>query len=551
MKHVNGARRGALAAAVVVATAVLAACSSSPASAPSGNTSSSASAATTGGAVPNGSAGQTLTVQATEPTSLSPALGPVDESGVVFIYLAYGALIYLTQDGTFVPDLATKWGYVPGSGNKEFDITLRAGLKFTDGTAVTPQAVANSLEYFKNAHGPQAYALAAMTSAEPTGPLSLRLTFAVPTPDLPYLFSQSQDTGAIIGPKGLADPASLAAQSDGAGPYAIKASDIIPNNQYTYTANPGYWNQAALHYHQIVVKSIDDQNTIMSSLQSGQLDASLHDVSAASAAAGRAAGLTTVSTPYAIAGLVLADRAGTMSPLGNLKVREAINDAVDRQSYAGLISGPSGIPTDQVSIPGAVGYSASAAQVYSYNIAKAKELLAQAGYPHGFTLPVLDVQSNDPNSTIAQALASSLSAIGIKVSLTVEPTFGQFIPAAMSKKYPAIVVPIPFDGAGFYYAMRLALSSPIWNPFGTTDPALTSLLGQAAAAQTPAQEAPFFDQVSARLTQLAWFVPVVTQNFTFLVSPKVSGVGQVSLAATGVMNPVGPEANLSWYAARS
>lgn len=555
MKH-RTMRRGILAVTAATASVVIAACSSSPSANGSASVASSgapaASGAAAAGTAPNGFAGQTLTVQITEPTSLNPALGPLSETAVIYIYLPYGALIYQKQDGTYVGDLAAKWGYVAGSGNKEFDITLRPNLKFTDGSALTPQAVINSLEYFKNAHGPQAALLGALTSAKVTGALSLRLTFSAATPDLPYLFSQSQDMGAIIGPKGLADPASLTSQSDGAGPYQISSSGIVPNNSYTFTANPGYWNPAAVHYHQIVVKNIDDPNTILSSLQSGQIDAALQDLSPAAGPAAKAAGMTAISSPYSIAGLILADRAGTASPLGNLKVRQAINYAVDRQSYANIIAGSTGVATDQVSVTGAPGYSSSAAGAYSYNIAKAKQLLAEAGYPHGFTLPVLDVQTNDPNSTIAQGLSASLAAIGIQLKVTAEPTFAQYIPASMSKKYPAIVLPIPFDGAGFYDAMTNALGdNPVWNPFGSTDPAVTALLGQAAAATSTSQQESLFEQISARLARLAWFVPISSQNLNFLVSPRIAGVQPVSLVATGIMNPVGPAPDLSWYPAGS
>lgn len=543
MRRLAAGRRVGLAAAAAALTATAAACGAAPGapSASSGNLTSSGSA-------PKGFAGQTLTVQCTEPTSLNPALGPIAEAGVVYISLAYGTLIYQKQDGTYVPDLATKWGYVAGSGNKEFDLTLRPHLKFTDGSAVTPQAVINSLEYFKKASGPQAFWLAGLTSAKQTGALSLRLTFAKAAPDLPYLFSQSQSVGAIIGPKGLANPSSLATQSDGAGPYEISPSKIVPNNSYTLTANPGYWNPAAIHYHQIVVKVIDDPNTILSSLQSGQIDAALKDISPSAVPTAKSAGNTAVSSPYAIASLILADRSGS-SPLANLKVRQAINYAVDRKSYAHFIAGAAGAGTDEVSVPGAPGYSPSSAQAYSYDVAKAKKLLKEAGYARGFTLTALDVETNDPNASVAQALSSSLSQIGIQLKVTEEPTFGQYIAALAAKKFQAMVLPLPFNGSGFYTAMTQITDNAIWNPFGTADGQVSSLLGQAASSASSAQREALYEKVSDRLTNLAWFVPMATQNYNFLVSSKIAGVRPVSLAAAGSMDPVGPQPGLSWYPA--
>ena len=221
-KGVRGRRLARLTtlAASAATVAALAACGSSGGSSSSAATGDSSSSAA---AAPNGIVGQTLTVQYTEPTSINPALGGIQEVAVAYQELAYDSLIYQDQTGAFVPDLAVKWGYVAGSGNKSFQLTLRSGVKFSDGSPLTAQAVANSLNYFKKASGPQSYLLAALTDIKVTGPLALTLNFATATPDLPFLLSQSENVGAIIGPKGLANPTSLNTTTDGAGAYTLTA----------------------------------------------------------------------------------------------------------------------------------------------------------------------------------------------------------------------------------------------------------------------------------------------------------------------------------------
>jgi peptide/nickel transport system substrate-binding protein len=537
------ARRSArcLSAVLAVAVVMLAGCTSV------GSTSNSAGkAAKSSASAPSGFAGQTLTLQSSDPVSLNPALVGLDTVAITFNTFDYDPLIYQTSTGSFVPDLATKWGYVAGSSDKVFQLTIRSGVTFSDGTELTAQAVANSLAYFKKAQGVNAALLASLKSIAVTAPLTLTLNFSASTPDLPLILSQGWNVGAIIGPKGLADPASLATQSDGTGPYTISPTGIIANSQYTFEANPHYWNPSAVHYHQIVVKVIDDPSATLAAIESGQIDAALGNVAPGIGVAAKSAGFTVLPAPFSIASLILADRGGTTSPLGKLEVREAINYALDRPALANVISGAYGKPTDQLSLPGAPGYSAVLGNYYSYDVTKAKSLLADAGYPNGFTLSVLETTQLDPNSTIAQGIASELASIGIKVKLTVAPTFVQYVPDAFSRKYPAMVLPVEFDGGGFYYAMSSALGT-FFNPFNSTDPELTSLLSQAAASTGSAEQEAVFEKLNQRLIQLAWFAPVSPLNNVFIISPKLGGVGTPSLTSSGLLDPVGPAPDLSWY----
>lgn len=537
-------RRTSLLAIAALAAGTLAACGGVS---NGGGTASGAAGAASGAAkasaAPTGIAGNTLTLQFNEPVSANPALEGTSESDIAFGALDYDSLIYQLGNGQYVGDLATSWDYVAGSKNEVFNLTLRKNVRFSDGSLLTPASVVNSLEYFKEADGPQAGYLATLASAKATGSDTVQLTFTAPEPNLPFLLSQYQDIGQIIGPQGLANPETLTTTSDGAGPYVLSAAQSVANSQYVFTLNPHYWNPAAVHYRQVVVKVITDPQTALSAAQSGQVDALLSLPSTAQQSA-KNDNFTTFAQPFSIASLILMGRSDPKSPLSNLKVRQAINDAVDRSSLARGLGGGSAVPTDEFALPGTTGYDPAAANTYTFDVAKAKSLLAQAGYGGGFRLAVLDTLALDPNGDIGAALKTELAAVGIDVTLTETPSPAQFIPAALSRQYDAVIWPLSQNGDGFPYAVQFAMA-PFTNAFGTTSPQLNSLLATAGALSGSAAAAAY-EKVDDYLTGNAWFVPLFSLSATLAVAPTVSNVQAPSLMNTTI-DPVAPVASLSWY----
>lgn len=537
-------RSGSLVAVAAAVTSMLAACGGVSTSA---STASGGAGATSGatGKAPTGIVASTLNLQFNAPVSLNPALGGTSESDVVFGALDYDSLIYQLGNGDYVPDLATQWGYAAGSKNEVFNLTLRKGVHFSDGSLMTTASVVNSLEYIKKADGPQAGYLATLASATATGADTVQLKFSAPEPNLPFLLSQYQNIGQVIGPVGLASPGTLTTTSDGAGAYVLSSSQSVSGSQYVFTQNKHYWNPAAVHYSQVVVKVIADPQTAISAAQSGQVDALLQ-LPATSQSASKSAKLSTYNEPFAIASLILQGRSDPKSPLSKLAVRQAINYAIDRSSLATGLGGGGAVPTDEFALPGTVGYDPAEANLYALNVAKAKSLLKQAGYASGFSLAVLDTLALDPNGDIGAALKSELSAIGINLTLTNVPSPAQFIPASLSKQYGALIWPLSQNGDGFNYAVQFALA-PFTNAFGTTSPQLDQLLGAAGVLSAGASSAAYA-KVDDYLTENAWFAPLFSLSGTMSVASDVANVQAPSLLNT-TLDPVAPVASLSWYPA--
>ncbi|HWU60356.1 MAG TPA: ABC transporter substrate-binding protein [Microbacteriaceae bacterium] len=508
-----------------------------------GLTAASLAACSSGGSSPSSAPADensTLTMQFVGPPILG--LDPAYEAGgtsVVYSSLAYDSLLYQQPDGTISPDLATSWKL--SEGNKVLTLKIRKGVKFSDGTSLTPDAVVTWLNYFKGTAGIRNYELADMTSATASGD-SVTITMSSPNPDLPLLLTQSYGAGFVASPKALKVPKSLNNASAGTGPFIFDAKQSVTGDHYTYVKNPHYWNKSAVHYGKVVVKVVSDANTILSAVQSGQLNVALGNSTTAKSA--KAAGITlTTAKGSGSTALFLLDRAGqTVKALGDVRVRQAINYAIDREAIVKALQ-PNGyaVPTSQLLRPGQPGFSAKQDDAYPYNVKKAKQLLAEAGYPDGFTFTAM-CNAALGNCGVAQAVASSLSDSGITMQIDEENQVQTF-----NTKFGSGTVPAVFFGTGdttFLSAQQWLPTNSFQNSYKSTDTQLTSdfqALGSATSASAADEAA---TKLNDRVLELAWFAPILRTDQLFY-SKGVTGVAASSKAPT-YYSPVDPTGKHSW-----
>lgn len=393
-------------AAVAVVGLLAAGCSDAAEKSAEGSSSSSGKAV----------AGDTLTVGLQAPaTSINPAT--IDTAFVTYTQLAYESLTYLAPDGSIKPALAESWKYV-GEGNTQFDMKIRSDAKFADGTPVDAKAVKASLDYVRGAKGSSSQFLSMVKSIDVTGSNSVSIKLSEPNPMLPEMLSQSYPVGSIISPAGLKDPKKLTVQntSHGAGAYVFDPKATIAGDHYTYTANPRYYDKSKQHYKKVVVKVLANPQAALNAVKTGQVDIVAGDASTSSQA--KSAGLQIEETPFVWNGLNLIDREGEVSkPLGDVKVRQAINHALDRKKLTKATAGDYGVPTSTTVVKGADGWSEEAAERYPYDPDKAKKMLKEAGYPDGFDLEVLSVRFAGID-TVTEAMKPQLEEVGIRIKPT-------------------------------------------------------------------------------------------------------------------------------------
>ncbi len=504
-------RRLAAAVTALAGVAALSACGSSS----GGN----ASDAQSGGRSP------AITVAAnTAPLSLDPAKNGNTADMQMYMDLAYEPLIKLKPDGRLGPALATSWRYLDKD-QKTFELTLRSDAQFSDGTAVTPKAVVASIEHEKTANGPVAVYVNAIRSAAVSGPHTVRLTLVRSNPTIAFVLTQRFLIGDVVGPKGTANPKVLGTTTIGAGPYKLDPSATVANDHYTFVPNSHYYDQSAIHFDRFVVRVIRNPQTALSALQSRQI--SLVGGSFTLAPAARSAGAAVRSALSAWYGIFLLDRDGQIAkPLANPLVRQALNYAIDRKGMTQALFGDYGSPNAEPSVAGYEnqGFVPEYVDRYPYDVAKAKQLLAQAGYPNGFTLSIGATQALGNGVDMTQAVANDWSKIGVKVDIKTYQDIPSIVGPWQQKKLPATAGYYDAQPMYIFAQQALAKDAGLFNPWAAEDAQLNALMEKAYATTDPAQQGPAWAAVTKRVVDLGWFVPIASGAAVYFSDPGLKGV---------------------------
>jgi peptide/nickel transport system substrate-binding protein len=466
----------------------------------SGATSANSQASSGAGATAAGGTGSTLTIADTSfPTTMDPGGG--QNAYNQYYDLAYDPLIVQTVNNTFAPGLATAWSYGPD--NKSFSFTLRSGVKFSDGTALDADAVKAWIEHERKVPGGAGLTyLANLTTIDVTSPTKLTLNFSKPTPQLPLVFSQQLEMGQIGSPKEIAGNY-LATHTDGAGEYVLDASQTVAGDHYTFTPNPNYWNPKAIHWKKVVIRVITNPTTTLQAMQSGQVQFAVQQ-QVSSIPTAKADGFNVTQPLQAFYGLSINDRAGSIVPaLAKVQVRQAINYAINREALNKAVYAGMGQPNDEIALPGDDGYVPSLASRYTYNPAKAKQLLAEAGYPHGFSMHILDVTALGFD-TLAEAISGELAAVGINATPVAAANIGDYFGKLASGKYETSILGFGGLPGYFLYDLLIGPGATQFNPLKTQSSTLTSaynaLLPLSAAAASK-----YSQQMVSYVTDQAWF----------------------------------------------
>ncbi|GAA3668653.1 ABC transporter substrate-binding protein [Microbacterium marinilacus] len=448
----------------------------------------------------DGSGGTLRVGLAAPPTSLDPA--NMEQSTSPFAQPAYDALIRVDEDGTLTPGLATEWGFTDDE-NRVFEITLRDDVTFSDGAELDADAVIANLEHLDTGNS---NVVSLVNGGEYTkvDDETVRIEWDSPHPLAPQAFTQRWVAGMMASPDALGnDPGSLATQTAGAGPYVLDATQTIAGSEYVYTARDDYWDAERQYWDEIVITVMENPDQRLNALRVGEIDYAVGDLSTADSA--EADGLQVLHAPTIVYGLSLLDRDGELgSPLEDLRVRQAINHALDREGIAEALLGDYGFPTEQVVVPSEPGYLTSHEGYYEYDQDLARELLADAGYPDGFDLPVI-ASTTATAAQFAQIYAAQLAEVGITLELDTRPgpdyfeamTGGTFPAAGIG--YGSQPVPMEYDG--------LFGPDAAFNPLGVTSETVQKTLAEAAAM--PQDEAvTLYEQIMTEIVEDAWYAPV-------------------------------------------
>lgn len=199
------------------------------------------------------------------------------------------------------------------------------------------------------------------------------------------------------------------------GTGAFKLAEWTLGQRIVFERNADYWHKGLPHLDKITFEIGQEPIVALLRLQKGEIDvpgdgippAKFQEVMADPAQKARVVEGGQLHTGYVTMNT-------TMAPFDNVKVRQAVNMAINKARIVQIINGRA-VPANQPLPPSMPGYDKEY-KGYPYDVAKAKALLAEAGHPDGFDTQLF-VMNTDPNPRIAQAIQQDLAAIGIKASL--------------------------------------------------------------------------------------------------------------------------------------
>jgi peptide/nickel transport system substrate-binding protein len=437
--------------------------------------------------------------------------------------VVYDSLLLRMPDGTLSPMLATKSEY-----NKDrtvLTLDLRDDVTFSDGAKFDAAAAKANLDNFRKANGPQMGQLAAVKDVTVVDADTIELDLSAPDPALE--FSLSQAAGLMGSPKAIGTEG-IKTTPVGSGPYVLDSVASVPGSRLVFKARQDYWNKDLQKFSTVTLRTLPDLTARTNALVSGQVDAALLDPKTGKQAEG--AGMKLATNQVDWSGLLLMDRDGAVNEaLGDVRVRQAINYALDRKTILDQVMLGRGTPTSQVFGKDSGAWVEELEDKYPYDPSKAKALLEEAGYSEGVTLSVPGLPGAE---TLLAVLKQQLSDVGIAFEVDA-PIASTFYTDVAAKKFTAIEFNL-FQGEPWVAINQMIAEGALYNPFGNTTPELQAAIDATQSggddSDTAAQD------VNRYVTDNAWFAPLFRVDQMYYYKSSITVTPQVQQAVPSIYN---------------
>ena len=345
----------------------------------------------------------------------------------------YDTLLQSTRDGQGIEPMLAE-SYEVSEDGLTFTVTLREGTKFSDGSDITVDDVKWTLDRARNPEaGIWSFTLESIDSVETAGDNQVVLKLTRPDPSLPAALAmfntEVMPQKLYEAMPGATDQEKASAFAEagtlvGSGPFIL--TEWVRGSHMVLERNPHYWQKdeagVQLPYLDgIRFEIIPEDATRILKLQAGEIDAAefipLSRVAELQADANLNMELfpsTKISSVLMNGRETLPD--GTANQLSDLRVRQALNYATDKNALNQVVTYGVGVPAQS--------YMASTTplwapqEMYPYDVEKAKALLAEAGFADGFEVSVLAIAGNADDAALTTALQQMWADVG--VTLTIE-----------------------------------------------------------------------------------------------------------------------------------
>ncbi len=449
----------------------------------------------------------------------------------------FDGLVNQDEKQHITPALAVSWKVI---NDTTWEFALRPGVKFHDGSDFTAKDVIASVKRVALAskNSPSAYTPYVNDIADVTevNPLTVRIVTKAPTSLLLNNLSRVAILPArleTVGSQTLNEGKDVI----GTGPF--KFVSWTPDDNVVLARNDQYWGGKA-QWDNVTLRVFKNPSARVAAMRSGDVDM----IESVPTADGRDLGKQTSLHLESVAGnriLYLhpdqdrdvspfAKGPDGSNPLKKREVREAMSLAINRQAIVDRIMDGQGVPASQLVPKGYFGYTPSIAAPV-YDPAKAKQLLAQAGYPDGFTLTFHASNDRYPNdSKIAQALGQMFSRVGIKTDVVTMP--GSVYFSRASKRDFSLIM----GGAAIETGEASGVLGPLLETFGPnggqgnrgrySNPEFDKTLAKARETLDDGQREKLLQQATEIAMKDEGTIPLLFLSYTWAMKTPYTYVGR-------------------------
>ncbi len=393
-----------------------------------------------------------------------------------------------------------------------YTFTLRENVKFHNGETVTAEDVKYSLERVSGLLDGTALmsTMSTIQSVDIIDEKTVQVTVGSANTELIYSF-----TAAII-PSGSGEDE--AAKPIGTGPFSFVS--YTPQEGIVVAKNPDYWQKGLPYLDEVNFKIVNSPDTALLDLKGGSID--IYPYLTDSQANELKDSFQILSAPSNVVQALYLNNES--EPLNNVKVRQAICYALDKDGVNDFVAGGNGTPISSAMLPTLKDYYVDLNSVYGTgaNIEEAKKLLTEAGYPDGFDL-VITVPSNyEFHMQTAEVVEQQLQAAGINATINPVEWSTWLDQCYNGRQYQATISGITCDMTPGYLLNRFQTDSKK-NFINFKNGEYDGIYKKAQAALDLKQKAEYYKQLQQILCEDAGTAFIQVPPITIAINKKLTG----------------------------